>query len=209
MRTMKDAEARKHEILDVAEALFVAKGYDNTTIGDMLAVMGIARGTLYYHYRSKEEVLDGIIARRGEVGVAAAQAIADDEAMSVWEKLLRIMLAQKPGDAQQAQLVTALEDAGNAQMFQKSLTEMVLHLAPVLGRVIAQGNAEGTLRAAFPLESAEVLLAAAHALFDNGALRRTPEEMQAKTVAFLAIAERVLGVAEGALMQMMALFAGG
>ena len=63
MRIVKEAEVRKEEILDAAETLFAAKGFDNTSTGDILDAVGIARGTLYYHFRSKEEILDGVIQR--------------------------------------------------------------------------------------------------------------------------------------------------
>ena len=54
MRVVKEAEERKNEILDVAERLFGEKGFDNTSTNDILEEIGIARGTLYYHFKSKE-----------------------------------------------------------------------------------------------------------------------------------------------------------
>ena len=206
MRTSKEADERKNEIMDAAEALFVSKGYDSTTISDILEVMDIARGTLYYHYKSKEEILDGIIARRGAAGVAAAEAIVEDNTLTALEKLFQIMLAQKPGSEHEERLVTELENTGNAQLFQKSLTEIILHLAPVLGRVIEQGNSEGVFHTPYAHENAEILLAASHALFDNSEFRRTPEEIGRKTFAFLSIAEQMLGAVEGSLLQMTQLF---
>ena len=202
MRTIKNADERKNEILDVAESLFISKGYDNTTINDMLNVMGIARGTLYYHYKSKEEVLDGIIVRRSTTGAIAAEAIADNNTLSALEKMFKIMLAQKPANEQQQQLVTALENVGNAQMFQKSLNEIILRLAPILGKVIEQGNKEGVFNTPYAQDSAEILLATAHTIFDNVQFRRPPEEMQRKIVAFLFTTERILGATEGSLLQL-------
>ena len=63
MRIVKEAEERREEILDAAEKLFTAKGFDNTSTGDILDAVGIARGTLYYHFKSKEDILDGAIQR--------------------------------------------------------------------------------------------------------------------------------------------------
>ena len=57
MANSKEAEERKKEILDIAEELFTTKGYDNTSTTDILERVGIARGTLYYHFKSKEEIL--------------------------------------------------------------------------------------------------------------------------------------------------------
>lgn len=63
MRVVKDAAERRKEILDVAERLFCTNGFDNTSTNDILAEIGIARGTLYYHFRSKEDILDAMIDR--------------------------------------------------------------------------------------------------------------------------------------------------
>ena len=53
MRIVKEANVRKNEILDVAERLFGTKGFDGTSTTDILNEIGIARGTLYYHFKSK------------------------------------------------------------------------------------------------------------------------------------------------------------
>ncbi|MEI3178564.1 MAG: helix-turn-helix domain-containing protein [Lachnospiraceae bacterium] len=66
MRVVKEAEERKNEILDVAERLFGEKGFDNTSTNDILEEIGIARGTLYYHFKSKEDILDAMIERMTE-----------------------------------------------------------------------------------------------------------------------------------------------
>ena len=49
MRIVKNAVVLKNEILDVAEKLFCADGYDNMSTNDILAELSIARGTLYYY----------------------------------------------------------------------------------------------------------------------------------------------------------------
>ena len=69
MRTVKTAEERKNEILDVAEELFAEKGYDNASTNDIIARIGIARGTLYHHFGSKEEILDAIVDRMTREGL--------------------------------------------------------------------------------------------------------------------------------------------
>ena len=52
MRVVKTASERRNEILDVAGRLFATKGFGNTSILDIQKETGIARGTLFYHFKS-------------------------------------------------------------------------------------------------------------------------------------------------------------
>ena len=80
MRIVKEAEERKEEILDAAEKLFGTKGFDHTSTNDILEAVGIARGTLYYHFKSKEEILDGVIERiSNRLMLDAGKVIRDTE----------------------------------------------------------------------------------------------------------------------------------
>ncbi|TKH46201.1 helix-turn-helix transcriptional regulator, partial [Bacillus cereus] len=63
MRIVKEYEERRKEILETAERLFLTKGYTKTTVNDILKEIGIAKGTFYHYFKSKEEVMDEIIMR--------------------------------------------------------------------------------------------------------------------------------------------------
>jgi AcrR family transcriptional regulator len=206
MRITKEAEDRKDEILDAAENLFIAKGYELVTINDILSAVGIAKGTFYYHFKSKAEVLDGIIARRGDQSMQTAKEIAAFDQMNAAEKLMSVMLAQKPGNEQQERLIIALENVENSRMFVKTLTYIVAHLAPIVGEIREQGVREGVFSTPYTKESAEILLAAAHALFDNPDFHWTQDETKQKVAAFLTAAERIGGAAPGTLSALAGLF---
>jgi len=133
MRTLKDPEERKAEILDTAERLFTTKGYIQTTILDILNEIGIAKGTFYYYFKSKEEVMDAIIMRIVSADVAAAKKIADDTGLSALQKLFQILLAQKPQSGSgKEKMLEQFHRPNNAEMHQKSLVQSILHITPVL-----------------------------------------------------------------------------
>ena len=83
MRVVKDAEERRNEILDVAEVLFGTKGFEQTSTNDILEKVGIARGTLYYHFKSKEDILDAMIERMNNQLLAMAAQIAGQQTIPV------------------------------------------------------------------------------------------------------------------------------
>ena len=51
----------KRKIFEISMDLFAKKGYDATSIEEITSVVGIAKGTLYYHFSSKEEILEFLI----------------------------------------------------------------------------------------------------------------------------------------------------
>ena len=74
-RIVKDPDVRRNEILDVAQKQFYQKGYEQTAIRDVIDEVGIAKGTFYYYFNSKLDLLDAMIERmfdQNDVGQSAA-----------------------------------------------------------------------------------------------------------------------------------------
>lgn len=197
MRISKEAEERRNEILDTAEMLFFARGYARTTVNDILREIGIAKGTFYYYFKSKEEVMDAVVMRYIDAGVDAARLIAADPKLSVHEKLLQIIMAQKPDTERKGQMIEQFHQAENAQLHQKSLTETILKLTPVLTEVIEQGIQERLFHCPYPQATMEFLLIASQFMFDEGIFEWQPEEIIEKIQAFIYIMETTLGAEKG------------
>jgi AcrR family transcriptional regulator len=60
-------------IVEAADALFYRQGYEHTSFSDIADVVRISRGNFYYHFRTKDEILDAVIAAR----LADTQAMLD------------------------------------------------------------------------------------------------------------------------------------
>lgn len=73
-RITKDPLVRQTEIMDAAQQLFLAAGYQATTIQDIVKRVQVAQGTFYYHFASKEAVLEAIIARHVSLMLQHTQA---------------------------------------------------------------------------------------------------------------------------------------
>ena len=63
-RIIKDTQVRMAEILDATEELFYTNGYHETAIRDIVKSIGVAQGTVYYYFKSKEEILEALISRQ-------------------------------------------------------------------------------------------------------------------------------------------------
>ena len=60
MARNKFPEETERKILEVSFRLFQEKGYDHTTIQDIVNGLGMSKGAVYHHFKSKEEILDQI-----------------------------------------------------------------------------------------------------------------------------------------------------
>lgn len=203
MRIAKDPEERKREILDAAEILFTAKGYSETTINDILKEVGIAKGTFYYYFNSKEEVMDAIVNRFIENGVEAAKQIVANTKLTAPEKIFQILMAQNVGDSKKEQMIEELHQVNNAEMHQKSLVETIHQLTPVITEVIEQGITEGAFHTPYPQETVEFLLVASQFLFDEGIFNWQPDELAKKAIAFVHILETTLGAKKDSFMYVL------
>ena len=113
------------------------------------------------------------------------------------QKLLAIMMAQKPQDRLHESLIFVLHEHDNSKMHEKSIIQSVSHLSPCIAKVLKEGIEAGIFNTPFPLESAEILLAATMVLFDDGFFKWTEKEKAIKTAAFLTVIERTVGAEAG------------
>lgn len=206
MRISKNPEERRNEILDAAEMLFTSKGYAKTTVNDILKEVGVAKGTFYYYFQSKEEVMDAIVGRFIDFGVKAAEDIAANSTLTAQEKMFQILMAQKPDTGKKEEMIEQLHQVNNAEMHQKSLVETILKLTPVLTEIIEQGMEEGVFHTPYPKETVEFLLASSQFLFDEGIFDWKPEEIIQKAIAFVHIIEIALGAEKGSFAYMAEMF---
>ncbi len=57
---MSDKTTRDH-IVEAADRLFYERGYDHTSFSDIAGAVQISRGNFYYHFKSKNEILNAVI----------------------------------------------------------------------------------------------------------------------------------------------------
>lgn len=187
----KAADRRRDQILDTARTLFATKGYAHTTVEDLLATMGIAKGTLYYHFSSKDEILRAIIDRVAEQATQQALAIASSNATPA-EKVLGIFQTAQvtdPGDA----VVESFHEHAHAEFHVRSVTSMVNALAPILAEVIAEGVAAGTFTSPSPTDDATFLLVGVFMSADQGFFPLDHAAHERRIASLIDAIGRVLG----------------
>lgn len=209
MRVTKKHDVRLNEILDAAEQLFIQKGYEKATVNDILNKVEIAKGTFYHYFKSKEEVMNGVINRMVDHVVHKAEKIADDENMRAQEKLQYIILSLNISKSPDAPMIEELHETSNAQMHQESIVRTIRGAAPILAKVVQEGIDEGVFHTDYPLETVEFLMAANQFIFDAGIFQWKEEEIKVRMAAFIHIMEVVLGAEKGSFSYIEGLIAEG
>ncbi|WP_027186914.1 TetR/AcrR family transcriptional regulator [Desulfovibrio cuneatus] len=197
MRIVKEHGERLNEFLDTAESLFASKGYNKTTINDIIEAVNVAKGTFYHYFKSKEEVMDAIVDRLINKEIASAKAIADNASLTAHEKMYRLITGEGRDTSHKDKMVAESHQVNNAEMHQKSMVASVLRLSPIMTEIVQQGVREGTFKTEQPQEKVEFLLAASEFLLDETIFPWQPEELLEKAKAFSIIAETLLGVEKG------------
>ena len=81
-------EETVRRILDVAEELFCTRGYEHTTMADIVdGLGGLTKGAVYHHFKSKEEIFEAVFERANEPLVARTEEILADRSLSGLEKI--------------------------------------------------------------------------------------------------------------------------
>lgn len=198
MRVVKEAAVRRNEILDAAEQLFVTKGFDKTSTNDILERVGIARGTLYYHFGSKEEILDAIIERMSETLVKRAAGVAAQKGKPVLERLTEMMLALNVDSELGHEIMEQVHKPQNALMHQKMQEGLLAGIRPLITGLIEEGIAQGLCQTDYPAQAAEMMLLYSNTAFDALAEHSRDEE---KIAAFIYHTERILGMPQDSMRE--------
>lgn len=199
MRVVKEHDERKNEIIDTAERLFAVKGYEQCSVNDILTEIGIAKGTFYHYFKSKEEVLDAVIGKATRIIEERVNAVADNKNLSYDDKILQIFLAMKIKDQMKEGLLEEIHKVENTLMHQKSLVSIMEVLTPILMHVVEDGNKSGAFNCEYPEQFMQIFLSSSMALLDDGIFQVAPEKKQGLFIALIAVLEKMLGVEEGRL----------
>lgn len=201
VRTVKSPDIRRAEILKAANSLFNSRGYASTSVDEIVRTVGVAKGTFYYYFKSKEEVLAALAQQLAVDMAERSQAIANDPEMGAIEKICTIISEQnRMADSEQS-VVENLHRPENREMHERSNVETVLVFGPILASVIEQGNREGVFQVEDPLSTIQFILAGSLFLLGHGIFNWSAEQEAARTQAMLILIERALGAATGSFAE--------
>lgn len=213
-RVVKHPAVRRAELLDHAQALFFARGYEATTVNDVLDAAAVSKGGFYHHFGSKEDLLEAIAARAAEQALEALLPAMEGAGPGAVDQLNAFFAAgrrlKSEGAAQWRAAFSAVLKPENVVLNHRVQAAMTAAVAPALAAVIARGRDQGVFRVSDPEPIAEIILnlsAINRAALARLVLARDPAEAAGARAALEArlrlqgvVIDRILGLPEGTIV---------
>lgn len=183
---------KKQELTKIAYKLFLTKGYENTSIDEIIKEAGIAKGTYYYYFASKEETLEEVINLILDNMVSRAKQVIEMPLTAI-EKFISVIMCFKPS-VEEEQLSNTIHLPENVVMHQKMNKRIITEAVPILVKVVEQGNNEKLLNCKDNIyEKVKTTLLLSQSLFDD--LNYTEQDV----VVYIGILENLYGAEKGSL----------
>ena len=189
---MKKGERRKQDLIRIAYRLFVTRGYEHTSVDEIIAEAGIAKGTYYYYFESKEQMLEDVIGMMLQAETEKAEAVLHTD-LSVPEKIVGIIASVHPAQEEET-IENALHRPENILMHNKIRERMFDLIVPVLSRAAEEGVEKGLFACDHIPERVREIMILSSDLFD-GYNPFTPAVID----VFIDTVEKILGAEPGAM----------
>lgn len=198
-RIVKKPEERKNEILDVAEQLFSQVGYEATSTNKIAKAAGIAQGTLFYHFESKDALADALIARQLGEDLAVFQKVSQSEQLSGFQKLAWFFVFELDDDFNHLSRYHYMTASQNLVLQQKMSRQLVATFTPVLTAWLIQAQGEKSVAIDDPTLTAEFFLTTFHHWVDSSLYPWTKSERVSRIEQVQPFFEKLFGLEPNSL----------
>ena len=189
---MKKGENRKRELLQIAYRLFLSNGYEHTSVDEIIEEAGIAKGTFYYYFESKERMLEEVIGMMIEAEAGRAKQVLAS-GLDVPQKIVGIIASLRPA-REEMPIEDALNRPENILMQKKIRQKLLETIVPILSEAVEEGIQRGIFECRHIPERVKMLLIVSGEVFDEQH-RFTAEDVD----VFIDMTEKLLGAAPGTM----------
>lgn len=203
-RIVKDPEERKNELINVATDLFMKKGYEETSVSDIVKKAKVAQGTFYYYFESKEQIIDAIVDRFQKEMLQLAEKLVDDKKLNSIEKFLKIVQFKMEISSDGREFWKYVLSNKNALLHIKFEKNLLPKFSKPLSKIIEQGVKEGFFDCKYPdfaalyILNVNISVGVGTDLYD-----KSVEEQKKLIFIVFDMIERILGAKPGLFFEYM------
>jgi AcrR family transcriptional regulator len=209
VRISKEYDERLTEFLDTARQLFFEKGYEKTSVNDIIEKVGVAKGTFYHYFKSKEDLLDQLVNHFTEKSVSKVGEMMERRDMNALERMNHFFISIRNLKVEKKELMKMLmrfmyKDE-NLILRHKIFKQSIALLTPPFSEIIKQGVQEGYFNPEDPQEAAEIIFMMSRNMNEIVVdlllqVEEKPgniDKIEQKIKVFENSVERILGAPEG------------
>ncbi len=186
MARNKYPEETVNLILETAQRLFKEKGYERTSIQDIIDNLGgLSKGAIYHHFKSKEDILDAVMTKLSEASNKALLEIQDRSDLTGKEKL-KLLLTESVNRSVHDKVFAAAPNIGaSPRLVFSVIRDTVDYVAPhYVLPIIEQGIKDGSIITEYPKEIAELIMLVGNLWLDPMIFDDDPEGIYRKCKVF-------------------------
>lgn len=172
---------KREELVKAARYLFMIEGIANVSVSKIVKKAGVAQGTFYLYFDSKDEILDVIAEDIANEITNGIVKIADDQNLNAFEKLIKIFTSCFDFSSFPKEVIEYFHNPEHQEAHNRLAEAMIKKIIPFLEKILEQGVKEGTFNIKYPKEAAQILTSIANYpqdliyLKDRGAYKRWEE----------------------------------
>lgn len=199
VKNSKKPAERRNEFIAIAEELFLEKGFENTTVDDIVGRMGVAKGLFYYYFDSKEDLLASILERLIDEIQSSISAAMERQGLTAVERFIDLLPSNTDISSRSMTLIAYFHKERNQafhHLMEKRSREFMI---PAVELIIRQGNGEGVFNVRYPKETAVAVVAIIASLKEHNPSVTSPEQTLRLMEVAQDLVERILGAKMGTL----------
>lgn len=203
MARNKHPEETVNLIVSVAFRQFMEKGYEHTSIQDIIDNLGgMSKGAIYHHFKSKEDILMAVMDRMTAGSNRMLKEIRDRKGLSGKEKLKAIFKESIKRPVQDDIFTVAPDFHNNPKLLFSIMHDTIENAVPnYILPIIRQGIADGSIETDYPEQLAELILLVANIWMNPMIFNSSEEETYRKYMVFCQMMESFgLDVADSELL---------
>ncbi len=210
-RISKEYEVRYSEIVETAMSLFQEIGYENTSVNRIIDEVGISKGTFYYYFKSKRELMVAVIEDIITNIMGVAIPVINESKLNAIEKMNLMFKTVGEYKLQHKEKLvffsSIIYEEKNAYLLRELNRKLLLFWKNEFSKIIIQGNKEGNFHVEDPEMTAVMIFAAGEGLAIQAQTEVkghcidgfSPEDMFRTYKSYESMIERTLGAPEASI----------
>ena len=196
-RTVKKPDVRRMEIMVAAEKLFQKEGYDKTPVEAIIKKVGIAKGTFYHYFKTKQDILQALVDHIGEKMKHHFNAIAELPELNAIDKLKLMIRGKEKKAIILSPVMEAIHKSENRELQERLNIYAVMHIYPIIASVFEQGFKENTFKNLLSVETVQMIFSGSQFVLNSGLFHWSSKQQMNFLKSGQAMLEIMTGVKVG------------